>query len=982
MLRSNVGEVNLNMGEQKICYNCFRPKNSDGACPHCGYSDENIEGKYPLALPEGTILDGRYIVGRVLGQGGFGATYVAQEYSTKKLIAIKEYLPVEMATRDSRYDLTIFGGQHRDNFAYGKECFLNEAKTLAKVKGDPNVVEVFSFFEEHNTAYFTMEYVEGRSLQQVVRENGGRISTKEANQILAPVMRAIGRIHKKGIIHRDIAPDNIMINADGTGKLIDFGAARYSIGEKSCSLDVLLKHGFAPKEQYTKRGRQGPYTDVYAMAATYYYAITGRVPQEAIDRMELDQLVRPSALGADIDQKAELALLKAMAIKAEDRYQSMEEFIAELVPKEQELPPEPPLKRAKEYLKQGNWEKAALYCNALLKEEPKNAEAWLGIVMAENKISSREGLAGLRELDKNESFQKALTFAAPELKRELEGYLGPGPTTPESLLKRANEYLELGNWEKAALYYNVLLEEEPKNAEAWLGKVMADNKLSSKAGLAGLKKLDKNESFKKALAFAVPELKQELEGYLPPEKPKLSEQLTAWIKKTKKKLIIALSSVAALIAIILVCTQLSGVSKTWEYDQATRTLTISGSMDKYAGIEQSKLPWASYQNEISVVSIGDGVEAVCDGIFKGYPSLSKVNIRNGVESIGAVSFSNCKNLKSVSLSNSVLMIGTDAFSGCNKLEEVTMSNAIQTISAKAFYGCPESMQLYYDGTDDQWMKASIAAGNENLITAYYTMLASRPELVLAEQVVSIEADDKKYNYVSMGASLLPGEVYTLLIDEIEVNKGDTGKTSVILWDFATSNQLYKESIFIQSSGNGYCIVFYTSEELSKEARILLYSGPSGATNNIGLTYKGVRLYRGLYTARLGLSTADSKASTEPIKSYKKLNIAGNGSYNSEELLAKVEAGRLYTVCADRVSINSGSPAGVEVLLYDAANDTNYRVNTLAVKGQKGNYRCVVQLPSSVSGEVSMLLFGGQAGATKGVDVTFENLCVYSGVYLD
>lgn len=973
------------MEKQRICYNCFKPISSDGACPHCGYSDESMEGKYPLALPEGTILDGRYIVGRVLGQGGFGATYVAQEYSTKKLIAIKEYLPVEMATRDSKYDLTIFGGQHRDNFAYGKECFLNEAKTLAKVKGDPNVVEVFSFFEEHNTAYFTMEYVEGRSLQQVVKESGGRISTREANRILVPVMRAIGRIHKKGIIHRDIAPDNIMINADGTGKLIDFGAARYSIGEKSCSLDVLLKHGFAPKEQYTKRGRQGPYTDVYAMAATYYYAITGRVPQEAIDRMELDQLVRPSALGADIDQKSELALLKAMAIQAADRYQNMEAFIEELVPEQPTVTTTKSLLvRAKECLKEGDWERAALFFSVLSEEEPKNAEAWLGKALAENKLSSKADLAKMRELDRNENFQKALTFAAPELRQELEGYLPKEPeqTTPESLLRRAKEYLKEGNWEKATLYFNVLLGEEPENAEAWLGKVLAENKLSSKADLTGLKKLDKNESFKKALAFAMPELKQELEGYLPPEKPKLSERMKAWFIKAKKKLIIALSSIAALIAVILICTQLAEGSKTWEYDQATRTLTISGSMDKFAEIDQSKLPWALYKDEISVVSIGDGVKTVCDGVFKGYPSLSKVNIRNGVESIGAVSFSNCKKLKSVSLSNSVLTIGTDAFSGCDKLEEVTMSNAIQTISSKAFYGCPESMQLYYDGTDDQWMKASIAAGNDNLVAAYYTMLASRPELVLAEQAISIEATDKKYNYISTEANLLPGQIYTLLIDEIEVNEGSTNKTTCMLWDFGAETQVYKETVFIESTDNGYSIVFYTPEKLAKETKLLLYSGPSGATNNIGITYKGVRLYRGLYTARLGLSTTDSEASTVPLKQYKKLNITGSGSYNSEELLTKVEAGRLYTVCAERVTVNSGDPLGIEVLLYDAANDINYRVNTLAVKGQKENYRCVVQLPSNVDGEVSLLLFGGQAGATNGMDISFENLRVYSGVYLD
>ncbi len=316
------------------CYHCFQEKPNNGTCPFCGYDPSRDKEKYPLALPEGTILGGRYIVGRVLGEGGFGITYVAQEYATKRLVAIKEYLPGEMATRSCSYEVTAYSGQRMTDFAYGKDCFLEEARTLAEFQKEEHIVSIYSFFEENGTAYFAMEYVDGISLQQYMRERGGRLSPEEANRLLRPVMEAVGKIHRKGIVHRDISPDNILITEGGKAKLIDFGAARYSIGQKSMSLDVVLKHGFAPIEQYSRRSRQGPFTDVYAMAATYYYAITGKLPPDAIDRMTDDQLQLPHALGIKIKKNQENALKKGLAVKAEDRWQSMHEFADALCPQQ------------------------------------------------------------------------------------------------------------------------------------------------------------------------------------------------------------------------------------------------------------------------------------------------------------------------------------------------------------------------------------------------------------------------------------------------------------------------------------------------------------------------------------------------------------------------------------------------------------------------------------------------------------------------
>lgn len=317
------------MGE--ICYSCFTEKSTSGACPHCGYDPASDEGKYPIALRAGSILNGRYIVGRVLVQGGFGITYLAQDYQTKGLVAIKEYLPTEFAGRTTgTYAVQVYSGDRRENFEYGKEQFLAEAKTLAEFIGNDHIVRIYSYFEEYGTAYLAMEYIDGESLDKYMRRFGGRLTVEQANELLIPVMEALDWVHSKGIVHRDIAPDNIIVTKDGRAKLIDFGAARYSTGEKSKSLDVILKHGFAPKEQYIRRGRQGPFTDVYAMAATYYYAITGKIPPDAIERMDEDELIPPTTLGVKMSKTAEDALLNGLEVNASERYQSTGELASGL----------------------------------------------------------------------------------------------------------------------------------------------------------------------------------------------------------------------------------------------------------------------------------------------------------------------------------------------------------------------------------------------------------------------------------------------------------------------------------------------------------------------------------------------------------------------------------------------------------------------------------------------------------------------------
>lgn len=325
-----------------VCYNCFREKEGNGPCHYCGYDLEQDKEKYVHALPCGTVLAGKYIIGRVLGQGGFGITYIAQDHSTGKLVAVKEFFPETMSGRGSSNVVVPYSGQYGEDFFYGKDTFLDEAKTLAQFNNSPNIIHVYSYFEENGTAYFAMEYAAGITLQQYIENEGGKITYEQAERLLLPVMEALSVVHTKGLIHRDIKPENIIVGSDGNVKLIDFGAARYSLGEKSQSLDVVLTHGFSPFEQYSRNKGQGPYTDVYAFAATFYYAITGAVPPDSIDRVGADSLIPPGKMISGLSEARENAILRGLAVRPEDRFQTMTAFCMALL-RNQPIPPPPPL---------------------------------------------------------------------------------------------------------------------------------------------------------------------------------------------------------------------------------------------------------------------------------------------------------------------------------------------------------------------------------------------------------------------------------------------------------------------------------------------------------------------------------------------------------------------------------------------------------------------------------------------------------------
>ena len=276
-------------------------------------------------LKPGVILKERYKIEEVIGAGGFGITYRAWDPLLQSYVAIKEYYPSGIATRSADSSkVCVPVGQEQREYHRGRIRFLKEAQDVARFQSEPNIVSIYDYLEENDTAYMVMEYLHGCTLKQYMREHGGRLDTDHILHICLSVLDALAVVHKAGMIHRDISPENIFICEDLTVKLIDFGAAKqvYLDGEQTMS--VVLKPGYAPPEQYAKKDKQGPWTDIYALGATLYFAATGEKPEESFGRVLEDTIKPVCEVNPEIPRAMSQVIMRAMSVKIEDRYQTVE----------------------------------------------------------------------------------------------------------------------------------------------------------------------------------------------------------------------------------------------------------------------------------------------------------------------------------------------------------------------------------------------------------------------------------------------------------------------------------------------------------------------------------------------------------------------------------------------------------------------------------------------------------------------------------
>lgn len=316
------------MTKNNICPNCFKQTGGATVCPHCGH-DQAKDRKYAGVLPTFTALNGRYIIGRVLGRGGFGITYIALDAKQKKRCAVKEYMPTEYASRreDTLEVIPNSDDKAKYVFAHGREKFIEEAKTLIQLRNNPNVVDIIDFFKQNNTGYLVMEYLDGENLREMARSSGGTLPPDFAQMVFLTLASALMEVHRLNILHRDISPENIVFTRDGRVKLIDFGAARNFVSTQNKGMSILLKPGFAPPEQYEKKGEHGPWCDVYALCATYYTLVSGKPLVDALFRYRGQEQPSLYSMGCPVSKRMSDVIDKGMELDYRRRYQNFKDLM-------------------------------------------------------------------------------------------------------------------------------------------------------------------------------------------------------------------------------------------------------------------------------------------------------------------------------------------------------------------------------------------------------------------------------------------------------------------------------------------------------------------------------------------------------------------------------------------------------------------------------------------------------------------------------
>lgn len=295
-----------------------------------------------IFLPAGTKLNGRYVIERIIGQGGFGITYYAKHEILDHAYAIKEFYISGHCSRNTAMHTVILQGMNEDMYEKYKQRFIEEAKTVVALN-HPNIVKVVDVFEENNTAYMVMSFIEGVSLQKMVENNHGPLPYELTVNYMGQLSDAVAYIHSKHILHRDIKPDNVLITPDNKVMLIDFGSAREFVNDKTQRHTSILTQGYAPLEQYNSVSRKGNYTDIYALGGVYYFCLTGTTPADATARLleadsGTDPLKQPKDINPNVTAAVNYTIMKAMELKPENRYQTVAEFQNDLLSYDDALP--------------------------------------------------------------------------------------------------------------------------------------------------------------------------------------------------------------------------------------------------------------------------------------------------------------------------------------------------------------------------------------------------------------------------------------------------------------------------------------------------------------------------------------------------------------------------------------------------------------------------------------------------------------------
>lgn len=722
------------------CVSCM--EEAEGyPCPHCGF-DADAQPQPGYALPRNAILHGKYLVGKVLGQGGFGITYVGWDLALEIKVAIKEYYPTGQVVRQSSMSSKLqWSGDPRSEEARqaGMTSFLKEARKMARVDRIPQVVRVRDTFCENDTAYIIMDFVKGETLK-VRLEREGPLSFGQAMEIFPPALAALEEVHKAGLVHRDLSPDNIMLEPDGGVRILDLGAAKDLAVNRGDSSMLVTKGGFSPLEQYGQRGGSGPWTDVYAMAATIYYTLTGILPPTAIDRLDGGELRWDLPALENLPAPAREALQKALAVYAKDRTQSMGEFLAGLErapepepqpepqsePKPESQPepeptpepePEPKLKPEPKPEPQPEPQPVPKLKSAS-EEEPQRKKApdiLFAVVAAAGAVAINIGWF----------WYYVHTFTSP-----VSAWLGG------ILIAAALGFaLKFSSHIPAHIIFCVSL--LAGIIAGWIiylightARSLMEFALCGVGALVGalwvwalLKKLT-NLPIRPIAVFSVITgfvlaVKNHIELYYPPAYYYPLEilsllclaatgLLTAGLcyvlkkynrqpsspperKPMSRKNLLVIAAVCALVALVVLASmwvsRQAGPSATWKLDDAG-VLTISGSGEMYDYDWPNDRPhWENRKGEITSVVVKPGVTKIGMWAFQECINLTSVTLPDGITKIGIGAFLECPSLTYITLPRSVTEIDNRAFENCSGLVSIALPEGMTRIGNRSFEGC-------------------------------------------------------------------------------------------------------------------------------------------------------------------------------------------------------------------------------------------------------------------------------------------------------
>ena len=708
-----------------------------GVCPHCGY-DQNTPTTHSNHLKPGTMVAGRYLIGKALGSGGFGITYIAWDSLNSKAVAIKEYLPGVFAYRVPGQNVVAsYNKDSEEKFRAGLTKTIAESNTLARFNSVDGVVDVYNCVEANGTVYIVMEYLEGKTLKQELKTHGN-YTFEAALNIMAPILNALYQIHESGIIHRDISPDNIFLCDDGTVRLIDFGAARMALNDDRKSLSVILKRGYAPKEQYYTNAKQGPWTDVYATAATFYRMLTGIVPQESLERESQDALIPPSELGVELPDYAEHAILRALKVDSSQRTKNTYDFYRQLTDPDydftfestatySDFKPEPnedenPVKDDKPVKKKKSKKPhvatliiAALFilgiaaaviyifrdskvldsgtCGENLTWEI-NAGGTLkvdgsGIMDDYGNYSDTPWFADrdkIKIVEIGENVSSIGSRAFYDCKSLAKTDLGSGVKSIGSYAFYGCSNLEncvlpdsvtsLGSYSFA--HCNALEYLHVPASVTHFGVSVVD---SARAYICSESKKCDAAAYAEnaAILFRECDSSHEDGGAAPApvsNTVNFDDESTTEIKNS-----VASGFCSATVTWVLTETDeliISGTGRMdgWLLDEKTGTWAVS-----------NRPEWEPYSAQIKMITVEDGVTDIGTSAFAGFTALESITLPESITAIGSNAFIRCSSLKSIHIPEKVRIIGDGAFKDCTELRNANLTCSVTEIGQYTFKGC-------------------------------------------------------------------------------------------------------------------------------------------------------------------------------------------------------------------------------------------------------------------------------------------------------